>query len=570
MIDASSHAPARPAAASTPWWRDAVVYQVYVKSFADSDGDGLGDLDGVTSRLDYLVELGVDALWLNPCYVSPERDGGYDVADYMRIGDVYGGNDALDRLLVAAHERGLRVLLDVVPNHCSVEHAWFRRALAEDPGGADRTRFFFRDGRGPSGDEPPNNWQSLFGGPAWTRIPERDGSPGQWYLHVFDSGQPDFDWTHPEVRGYFEEVLRFWFDRGVDGFRIDVAHGLVKAPGLPDLEPHAHGSMLNQPEVHDVYRDWRTIAEEYGPDRELVFVGEAWAPTADDTAAFVRSDELHQTFSFDLVRQTWEASAFRESVERALDALDGISGCASPTAAAGTYAWTLNNHDIHRAVSRYGIARRAKTQSRDSDVAVLRPRGEVDLALGQARARAAALFVLGLPGSIYLYQGEELGLPEVLDLPNGARQDPIWTRSHGTDPGRDGCRVPIPWTDEGPSFGFSPAGATTRPWLPQPSSFGPLAAGRQAADPASTLSLYREALRRRRELLAGSPEQLDWLDARGRDDVVAYARGSFVCVTVFGSEPFHLPADWGELELASGVASGRELRGPCSAWLSRR
>ena len=555
---------ARSLVAATPeWWRDAVVYQVYVKSFADADGDGTGDLDGVTSRLPYLAELGVDALWLSPCYPTPDRDGGYDVADYFDIAAVYGGLPALDRLLTGAHELGIRLLLDIVPNHCSSDHEWFQAALRESPGGEYRRRFLFRDGRGDNGDEPPNNWQSIFGGSAWTRVTEADGRPGQWYLHLFDSSQPDFDWRNPEVAAYFERVLRYWFDRGVDGFRIDVAHGLVKDAGLPDFDPNGDvpTPMFHHADVHDVYRAWRVVADGYG-ERELVFVAEAWAPGVSETAAYIRGDELHSTFAFDLLVQPWSAPAFREGVEQGLAAVAASSADPRPT---GAIAWTLNNHDVHRAVSRYGLSDQVAAATSDP-ISRTRMRGDVDVARGHARARAAALFLLWLPGPVYLYQGEELGLPEVMELPDDARQDPVWRRSGGREVGRDGCRVPLPWKEDGASFGFSPDDGAAAPWLPQPSSFGGYAAASQAADQSSTLSLYRAALLVRRQLLDGAAQAgLEWTDT-GRDDVLAYRRGRVTVVTVFGDEPFTAPAEWGEAVLASSPLDGRTLPGSSAGW----
>ncbi|MGH3065521.1 MAG: glycoside hydrolase family 13 protein [Gaiellaceae bacterium] len=551
------------ASAPATWWRDAVVYQIYVKSFADSDGDGIGDLDGITGKLPYVADLGIDAIWLSPCYPTPDRDGGYDVADYLRIADVYGGTAALERLLEGAHELGIRVLLDIVPNHCSVEHEWFQRALAEAPGGEHRSRFLFRDGRGPDGTEPPNNWQSIFGGPAWTRVRETDGTSGQWYLHVFDASQPDFDWRNPAVPSYFEQVLRYWFDRGVDGFRIDVAHGLLKEAGLPDFDPSGDGPspMLNHADVHDVYRTWRSVSDSYLPERELMFVAEAWTPGAVETAAFIRGDELHATFGFDLLMQPWAAEGFRESVDATLAAVEEISERTGP---GGVIAWTLNNHDVHRSASRYGLMARVRSKGADP-AAVTRARGPVDVALGQARARAAVLFLLCLPGSIYLYQGEELGLPEVMDLPDDARRDPIFLRSAGVDVGRDGCRVPLPWTEVGPTLGFSPPGDESRPWLPQPQSFREYAASSQSVDPDSTLSLYRRALRSRRGLLAGAPETLDWVPT-GRHDVLAYRRGMVSVVCVFGDDPYVVPDARGDLVLASSASDGRALPGSSAGW----
>ena len=525
------------------WWRSAVVYQLYLKSFLDTDGDGLGDLDGVTASLDHIVSLGVDGIWLNPCYPSPQHDGGYDVADYSTIDPVYGGLPAFERLLDAAHERGLKVLLDLVPNHCSDQHAWFQQALAAGPGSAERRRFIFAEGRG-DGSEPPNNWKSMFGGPAWERVPD-----GQWYLHLFDATQPDFNWDNPEVVALFDSVLTTWFDRGIDGFRIDVAHGMVKAAGLPDMDldgenPHA----WNQPAVHDIFRRWRKIADGYG--RELTLVGEAWV-SPEHAADYIRSDELQQVFFFDLTQQPFEAAAFRSSIESAYAPLSDDHGV--PT-------WTLNNHDVHRSVSRYGLVEPAPTVSADPFALRTRRRGRVDVELGTRRATAALLFVLALPGSVYLYQGEELGLPEVQDLPDDVRQDPMWARSGHTDFGRDGSRVPLPWRSGEPAFGFS----SGTPWLPQPDWFADFTADRQEDDPDSVLNLYRRALRARRELDPRAP--LEWLDT-SRTDVLAFRRGDLVCVTAFAGSPYVVPEEWGDLVLASGArVEGRTMPDGYTAW----
>jgi alpha-glucosidase len=516
---------------TAPWWRSAVVYQLYLKSFLDTDGDGIGDLDGVIDRLDHISSLGVDGIWFNPCFPSPQRDGGYDVADYLTIDPVYGGLPAFERLLQAAHARGLKVLLDLVPNHCSDQHPWFQEALAAEPGSGARRRFIFADGRGPDGSEPPNNWRSMFGGPAWERVPD-----GQWYLHLFDASQPDFNWDDPSVAAMFDDVLATWFERGVDGFRIDVAHGMVKERGLPDVgagELNRHA--WNQPGIHDIFRRWRRVADSY--DRELTLVGEAWVSPA-HSADYIRPDELHQVFYFGLIRQPFEAGAFRHAVESAYAALSDDHG--APT-------WTLNNHDVHRAVTRYGIVEPVPITSPDANALLTRVRGRVDLELGTRRALATLLLLLALPGSVYLYQGEELGLPEVQDLPDDARQDPMWVRTDHADFGRDGCRVPLPWTEEGPAFGFT----TGKPWLPQPEWFADYAASREEADSGSVLHLYRAALQARRSIDQSTP--LAWLDT-GRSDVLAFRRGDLTCVTVFDGPPYAVPNDWGDLALGSGPA----------------
>ncbi|QKV73426.1 glycoside hydrolase family 13 protein [Amycolatopsis sp. Hca4] len=529
-----------PPTSSRPrsFWDDAVVYQLYVRSFADSDGDGVGDLGGVIRRLGHIAGLGADAIWLNPCYPSPQADHGYDIADYHGVNPDYGSLETFDRLVAEAHARGLRILMDLVPNHCSDQHPWFTAALAAGPGSPERARFVFRDGRG---DEPPNNWQSVFGGPAWTRVTEPDGTPGQWYLHLFTREQPDFDWRNPEVLAYFDDVLRFWFDRGVDGFRIDVCHGLIKDAALRDWDP-AGGSYnaysWNRPEVHEIFRRWHALAAGYGPDRDLLLVGEVWVPDPADLDAYLRPDELHQAFSFDLLVQPWEAAALRGAIERAT-ARTQVHGAPA--------AWTLANHDVHRAVTRYGIVRpEPAPESNDAFAALMRPRGEVDAELGGRRAGAALLLLLALPGSVFLYQGEELGLPEVQDLPDEARQDPVFHRTGGLEKGRDGCRVPLPWTADAPAFGFG----TGKPWLPQPEWFAGYAVDVEERDASSMLHLYRRAVRARKELRLGRPGPVEWLTT-GADTVLAFRRGDLVCVLNTGSTRFAAPGSWGEVVLAS-------------------
>jgi alpha-glucosidase len=522
-----AHMPPQPAS------RDAVVYQVYLRSFRDADGDGIGDLRGLHEGLEAIRDLGCDAIWLNPCYPSPQRDHGYDISDYLAIDPAYGTMDDFDAVVARAHGLGMRVLMDMVANHCSVDHEWFVAAIAAGRGSDERERFLFRDGRGASGEVPPNNWESVFGGPAWTRVAEPDGSPGQWYLHCFDSGQPDFNWRHPAVAEHFDQVMRFWFDRGVDGFRIDVAHGHFKAAGLPDQPDSGDGApahnyaMWDQPEVHDIYRAWRAIGREYTPEKYLI--GEIWVPSADRLADYLRPDELHDAFSFELLVQPWDASRFRQAIDTGL------------RVGRGRPAWTLANHDVHRAVTRYGQEQALDEALPTDMIAAARRTGPADLQRGRRRARAAAGLALALPGSLYLYQGEELGLPEVLDLPASARQDPIWTRSGGTELGRDGCRIPLPWTAGGPTFGFGEPGGS-QGWLPQPAWFGAYARETQAQDPTSMLTLYRRILRARRVFLADAPA-LEWLPSP--DPVLAFQRGIVTCATNFGAEPVAVAPQWG-------------------------
>ncbi|RKS73801.1 alpha-glucosidase [Motilibacter peucedani] len=499
---------------SAPWWRDAVIYQVYVRSFADSDGDGLGDLPGVRAHLDHLRDLGVDALWLNPFYPSPQNDAGYDVSDYRDVEPRFGTLADADALVTEAHERGLRVIVDLVPNHTSSEHVWFRAALAAPRGSRERSRYLFRDGRGDDGSVPPNDWVSVFGGPAWSRVTEPDGRPGQWYLHLFDATQPDLDWTNSEVVEEFHDVLRFWLERGVDGFRIDVAHGLAKDQDMPDIDgrfatsgPAEHGHPhWDQDEVHEVYRGWRGVLDRYDGDR--TFVAEAWVATAERLALYLRPDELHTAFNFPYLLAPWSAPELVRVIDETLDALREVGAPAT---------WVLSNHDVVRHATRFGGG-----------------------AVGVRRARAASALMLALPGGAYVYQGEELGLEEVLDLPDEARQDPTFARTHGEEKGRDGCRVPIPWSGAEAPFGFGPAGST--PWLPQPASWGSLTVEAQDGDPGSTLELYRRLLRVRKASPALGEGTLAWVET-GSPEVLAFVREpGFLCVANTGAQPAAVPA----------------------------
>ena len=437
-----------------PWWRDAVVYQLYIRSFSDADGDGIGDIGGMRSRLPYLRDLGVDAVWVNPWFVSPMVDGGYDVADYRDIDPLFGTLADAEAFIDAAHALDIRVLLDIVPNHTSDRHPWFSAALAAGPGSRERDFYVFRDGRGRGGGRPPTDWPSVFGGPAWTRVVEPDGKPGQWYLHLFAPEQPDLDWTEPEVRAEFESILRFWFDRGADGFRIDVAHGLVKDPAFPDLGRRSPKSAVkpgpywDQDGVHDVYRGWRAIADEYG---DRVFVAEVFVPSAERLARYLRSDELHTAFDFKFLLAGWDATALRDAIDASLHAL-------APVGAPAT--WVLSNHDQARHVTRLREGGRQARPIRSPVWMASRRRSRRTSSSGRRRARAALLLMLSLPGCTYLYQGEELGLEEVEDLPEELLQDPTWERTGHTIRGRDGCRVPLPWSGTEPPFGFGPPGST--------------------------------------------------------------------------------------------------------------
>ncbi|MBE1608233.1 alpha-amylase family glycosyl hydrolase [Actinopolymorpha pittospori] len=481
------------------------------------------------AKLPYLAELGVDGLWLNPFYPSPGHDHGYDVSDYCAVDPAYGNLECFDRLVDKAHALGLRVIIDVIPNHCSISHPWFQDALAAPAGSPERARFHFADGRGQGGELPPNNWRSIFGGPAWARVAEPDGTPGQWYLHTFAAEQPDFNWDHPEVGPHFEKVLGFWFDRGVDGFRIDVAHGLHKAPGLPD-HPHAADDELsghpqnphawNQPAVHQVWRTWRALADSYTAldGRQRVLIGEVGLLDASAVADYQRDDELHQTFYFPFLHADFDATTLHATIDQGLTATAGTNGGVT---------WVLNNHDMPRAVTRYAGGQPGATPG--------------DTTLGVARARAAAALMLALPGATYLYQGEELGLPEVVDLPLTVLKDPMYHRSNGARRGRDGCRVPLPWANNPHHHGFSPPTTTTPPWLPQPTTWTELAVETQQATTTSTLHLYQQALTIRTNHPDLTTTTLTWTPTT-HPGLLTFTRGThFACTTNTTNHPLPNP-----------------------------
>ncbi|GAA0954487.1 glycoside hydrolase family 13 protein [Virgisporangium aurantiacum] len=537
------------------WWRTAVIYQVYPRSFADSDGDGFGDLPGIAARLDHLADLGVDALWLSPFYPSPQADAGYDVADYRSVDPLFGTLADFDTLVARAKELGLRVIVDLVPNHSSDEHSWFRAAVAGGPGHPMRDRYVFRDGL--ASGEPPTGWESVFGGSAWTRITEPDGSPGQWYLHLFDVRQPDFNWDHPAVRAEFDDVLRFWLDRGVDGFRVDVAHGLVKqldvdwahgSSGPVVYKPDAEAPpMWDQESVHDIYREWRSVVDSYGPDR--ILVAEAWVEPPERLARYVRPDEMHQAFNFEYLLAPWNADALRPLIERSLAAAGAVG---APT------TWVLSNHDVVRHASRLAFPPGEEPRT---GIGVDDP--QPDAELGLRRARAATLLMLALPGAAYLYQGEELGLPEHTTLPDDVRQDPTWSRSSFTARGRDGCRVPVPWRSDAPAYGFSPTGAS---WLPQPAEYGDLAPDRQRGVDGSTLELYRTALhvRRDRGLGLGSLTIVDPLVG----PVLVARNGSTLIMANTGADAVRLPDGAWPLLSSGPIGPGGTVPPDTTVWAS--
>jgi alpha-glucosidase len=612
------HHPPVPTPASTvkSWWASAAVYQVYPRSFADGNGDGMGDLRGITARLPYLQRLGVDAVWLSPFYKSPQADGGYDVADYRQVDPLFGTLTDFDAMLRIAHNLGLKVIVDLVPNHTSDEHVWFQEALASSPGSRERDRYMFRAGKDEvpgsgDGNLAPNNWRSIFGGPAWSRIMEKDGSPGEWYLHLFDTKQPDLNWENAEVQEEMRSVMRFWLDRGVDGFRVDVAHGMVKEGGLPDWdgvaamvegtvehtpasghtppgdapgahteaqEPHRAVSPVYPPSpffdqdgVHDIYRDWNRVLAAYDGDRMMV--AEAWVEPAERLARYVRKDEMQQAFNFDFLLAGWDAERMAEAIETSLLAAASVEAPST---------WVLSNHDTVRHTTRFGL-KDPTTFPKGIGAGDEQP----DAVLGLQRARAATLIALALPGSVYLYQGEELGLPEHTTLPDEARQDPTFFRTKGVEIGRDGCRVPLPWKADEPGYGFAeaftgdtanatPDGGTgsrvpAEPWLPQPESFRDLAADRQDGVGGSTLELYRSAMafRSARGLGSGS---FQWADAHQPEHgVLAFHNGEVLVLCNLGSAAVPVPAGFTVSLTSAQPAAGAPADVPpnCSVYLTR-
>ena len=538
----------------TEWWRDAVIYQVYPRSFKDSNGDGMGDLGGVTEKLPYLKQLGVDAVWLSPFYLSPQHDAGYDVADYRTIDPRFGTLDDFERMKDQAHELGLKIIVDLVPNHTSEDHEWFQAALASPIGSPERARYVFRNGKGENGELPPNNWKSLFGGPAWSRIDD-----GQWYLHLFDSSQPDLNWENPEIWEEFRSVLRFWLDRGVDGFRVDVAHGMVKAEGLPDWDEQVHmvegtdvdekghaektmdtGPYFDQDGVHEIYRDWNQVLAEYPGERMLVV--EAWIGPAERLALYVRPDEAQQAFNFDFLIAGWDRDRMRNAIT---DSLRVNQAVGAPS------TWVLSNHDTVRHASRYGLSSRTAYPN-----GIGAEDEQPDAALGLRRARAAALVELSLPGSAYVYQGDELGLPEHTTLDAESREDPTFFRTEGQELGRDGARVPLPWSPVGNGLGFGP-----NPWLPQPETFENITVDHQLGNPQSVLNLYKNALRIRHEMALGRA-QFEWDPMSEQNtQILAYRlttdSGDTVLVAAnAGDAAVEIPElTTGELLLASGQSA---------------
>jgi alpha-glucosidase len=539
------------------WWQTAVIYQIYPRSFADGDGDGIGDLRGVESRLESLQALGIDAIWFSPFFKSPQKDAGYDVSDYKSIDPLFGSNEDFDKLLAKAKSLGIKIIVDLVPNHSSDQHELFQKALKAAPGSPERDMYMFRDGKGENGELPPNNWESVFGGQAWSRITEADGSLGQWYLHIFDSSQPDFNWENPKVQEFFAGVLRFWLDKGVDGFRIDVAHGLVKAPGLPNItaaqsqtlehDPNNPHPFWGQEGVHDIIRSWRKILDEYD---YRAMCAEAWVLPLSRMAKWVRPDEYHQTFNFGYLETPWAKEPLVKVIS---DSLEAFGSVGAPS------TWVLSNHDVIRHVSRFGVET-PPPQGSGIGPGMEQP----DEELGQKRGRAATAFMLGIPGGAYLYQGEELGLPEHTTLEGKYRQDPTFSRTKGERVGRDGCRVPLPWeADGGLSFGFNSTGES---WLPAPATYKKYARDVQEGVAGSTLELYKKLIAERKKLALGSGE-FRWAPEYSSANSLAYVNNGVLVLSNFGPELITVPAGEVIVSTQSSLTAGGQLEANQSAWI---
>ncbi len=527
------------------WWRSSVIYQIYPRSFADGNGDGMGDLKGITETLPYLADLGVDAIWCSPFFKSPQKDAGYDVSDYKDIDPIFGDLQDFDALVSASKKLGIKVIVDLVPNHSSDQHELFQAALAAPEGSPERGMYIFRDGKGQNGELPPNNWPSVFGGNAWTRTTNSDGTPGQWYLHIFDSSQPDFDWTNPAVLDMFDDVLRFWLDRGAAGFRIDVAHGMIKRAGLPDIEVidttmggakakdekdmtfaeiEAFNPYWGQPEVHPIIRRWRKVLDEYD---DRLMAAEAWLGPLDRMAHWVRPDEYHQAFNFGYLACPWDKAEMTEVINESLRAFGKVGAPST---------WVLSNHDVIRHATRFAY-----------EPDMLPPQGDgigpdfpqPDEAKGLRRARAASAFMLGLPGGAYIYQGEELGLPEHTTLGGAYRQDPTFARTQGKRVGRDGCRVPLPWVSKAnESNGFSSTGES---WLPQPSSYARYARDLQDGVAGSTLEVYKRVLKVRKQFNLGAGT-FKWAPEFMDETTLAYINNGVLVLANFAGDPVVIPA----------------------------
>ena len=515
------------------WWRQAAIYQIYPRSFKDSNGDGLGDIKGITSKIDYLSSLSLDAVWLSPFFPSALVDGGYDVDDYRDVDPKLGTLADFDEMLAKLHDAGIRIFVDIVPNHSSNLHLWFKEAIAAEPGSAARNRYIFRDGKGANGELPPTDWPSHFAPSAWTHESKMGGKHNQWYCHLFAPEQPDWNWDNPEIEADFLKTLKFWADRGVDGFRIDVAHAMKKDLSEPLKSQPRYAShkeldqakgtnvLFDRNEVHEVFKTWRNLFNQYDPPR--VAVAEANV-SAEALVKYASTEELGQSFNFELLEANFNAYDFKTIIDRAIN---------SSKKNGSSTTWCLNNHDQMRPATKFGLLPTVdRVRWRNSNGTT----SPLDVKLGTQSAIAGSMLIMALPGCTYIYQGEELGLHEVTDIPEDQIQDPQYLRNLKVDKGRDGCRVPLPWTKTGSSFGFGAAGAH----LPQPKNFGDYSVEVESADPTSPLSIFRKALALRKELLA--PEEITWHET-GDSNVLHFSRPNGLnCITNFGRNYYNFDA----------------------------
>ena len=537
------------------WWRQAVIYQIYPRSFRDTDGNGIGDLNGIIEKIPYLASLSIDAVWLSPFYPSALFDGGYDVDDYRDVDPKIGTLLQFDTMVKKLAKHDIKVFVDIVPNHSSIRHHWFQEALASPPGSPARNRYIFRDGEGEKGELPPNDWPSHFAPSAWTRTTNPDGTPGQWYMHLFAPEQPDFNWDNPEVHEDFKKTLRFWSDRGVAGFRIDVAHALKRDmtepyrsyPKIIEFDNPLTGDavLFDRNEVHEIYREWRKVFDEYDPPR--VAVAEAYV-RVERRVLYARPDELGQAFNFDLLEADYDAATYKELITNAIiwSEKEGSST-----------TWVLENHDRPRVASKFGLP---KGYDYKKWLATDGKEPHCDQELGLKRAVAAMAMLFALPGCTYIYQGQELGLQEVADLPEEAIQDPQYLRNNKIFKGRDGCRVPLPWSADTPFFGFSDKASH----LPQPAWFKDYAVDQQE-DGESTLNLFRTIIAARRKLQA--EEKYQWHET-GDSGVLHFSRpNGWHCIHNFDGKPFALPE--GELILQTAPLVDGKVGPATTVWLKR-
>ena len=536
------------------WWRQAAIYQIYPRSFADNDGNGIGDLKGVTAKVDYLASLSLDAVWLSPFYPSALADGGYDVDDYRNVDPKLGTLADFDEMLAALHGAGIRVFVDIVPNHSSNLHQWFKDAIAAEPGSGERARYIFRDGRGASGEIPPTDWPSHFAPSAWTHESTWGGKHNEWYMHWFAPEQPDWNWDNPEIEADFLTTLKFWADRGVDGFRVDVAHALKKDLSEPlrmraTMEYEAPqtldgtGILMDRNEVFEVYRSWRKLFNTYDPPR--VAVAEANVHPS-RMPLYASEETLGQSFDFRFIDAAFSARTYKDCVSQSLELAKKNNSSTT---------WTLGNHDQMRYATKLGLH---PIVDRNEWLLSNGQSHPVDFEIGTRCSVAGNLFILALPGCTYIYQGDELGIHEVADIPVDQIQDPVYLRNHKQAKGRDGARVPLPWTQGGTNFGF---GAGT-PHLPQPQWFGDFSVEAESGVAGSPLEIFRKALKLRRELQCA--EEITWHQTSS-EDVLHFSRpNGWNCITNFKAHKYSIPA--GEVILASTPIVDGKISAGTTVW----